>query len=94
MPSWHAYADHPELRSGTQLLVTGGTMAVRLLTGDTIVVELPDTNRLTAIVIDRTGEHLTLAIHGGGACGLHAVDESSAGLKLSDGFSRQSWAVD
>lgn len=95
MPSWHGYADRPALAPGTEILITGGHMAVRLLTADQVTIEMPDDRRLMAVVIDRTGEHLTLAIGEGEIVRLHIASGAGfAQFQLSDGFSRESWAVD
>jgi hypothetical protein len=95
MPSWHAYADQPALAPGAQILITGGHMAVRILTADRLTIEMPDEGRLMAVVIDRTGEQLTLALGDSEIVRLHvASGDGFAQFQLSEGFSRQSWAVD
>jgi len=50
MSMWHAYANRPLLQSGTEVLITGGHERVRLRTADQITIEMPDHNRLTAVV--------------------------------------------
>jgi len=96
MAMWHAYADRAALEPGTQVLVTGGHEAVTLRTADRITIELPDNQRLTAVVVDRSGEQLLLAVGEGPLFHLDAsADPGGAfsGFKLSDGFSRQGWVV-
>jgi hypothetical protein len=95
MPSWHAYAGQPTLAPGTEILITGGHMAVRVLTADQMTIEMPGDRRLMAVVVDRTGERLTLALGDGEIVRLHlASDAGFAQFQLSEGFSRQSWTVD
>jgi hypothetical protein len=92
--TWHAYASGPSLVSGTEILVTGGHERIRVRTADLISIEMPDGNRLSAVVIDRTGNRLVMVVGevlvrmriAGGA-------EAFEGFKLSDGFSRQGWTV-
>ncbi len=94
MPSWHGYARTQELVAGTQVLFTGGREAVRLITGDRVVIETSESNRLSAVIIDRTGEVLVLGLSDGRMLTLHTVsDDGFADFKLSDGFSRESWVV-
>lgn len=94
MPSWHGYSAAPNLQPGTEILLTGGSVVVRVLTGDRITIEMPDSNRLAAVVVDRTGEELMIALHDGKIVKLHMVsDDGFADFRLSEGFSRQSWAV-
>ena len=47
------------------------------------------------MIVDRTGEALVLGFADGRILRLHMVSDANlAAFKLSDGFSRQSWAVD
>jgi hypothetical protein len=95
MPSWHAYAAETELRAGLEIIFTGGTEVVRLMTGDQVVIEMSEASRISGVVVDRTGEQLALGFADGRMLRLHMVsDLGLADFKLSDGFSRQSWAVD
>lgn len=95
MPNWHAYAAAPKLLSGTEVLITGGSQVVRVMTGDQIIIELPDTNRLLAVVVDRSAERMLVGFADGQTTRLHMVsDDGFRDFQLSEGFSRQSWAVD
>ena len=95
VPTWHAYAGRSALTSGTGLLVTGGHDAVRLRTGDMMSIEMPDRNRVSGIIVDRTQGRLLLAIQGSLQVRLRSGGDSEFLLdfKLSDGFSRESWTV-
>ena len=95
MSMWHAYANRPLLQPGTEVLITGGHDQVRLRTADQITIEMPDHNRLTAIVVDRSDARLLVAIGDGPLVTLAASDVSVAfnDFKLSDGFSREGWTV-
>jgi len=95
MSMWHAYANRPVLEAGTEILVTGGHEPVRLQTADRITIETPDNNRLTAVVVDRTDDHLLLAVGDAPLLHLNASGDGSDfdDFKLSNGFSRQSWRV-
>ncbi len=95
MSTWHAYADGAALVSGTGVLVTGGHEVVRLQTGDKVSIETPDSNRLSAVIVDRSEGRLLLAVGGGPLIRLRASGESEflSEFKLSDGFSRESWTV-
>ena len=46
MQSWHAYTTDSELRPGLEIIVTGGTEPVRLMTGDQVVIESSATSRV------------------------------------------------
>ena len=95
MQSWHAYTTDSELRPGIEIIVTGGTEPVRLMTGDQVVIESSATSRVSGVIVDRTGEALVLGFAEGRILRLHMVSDANlAAFKLSDGFSRQSWAVD
>jgi len=95
MQSWHAYTPDAELRPGLEIIVTGGTEPVRLMTGDQMVIESSATRRVSGVIIDRTAEALVLGFADGRILRLHMVSDANlAEFKLSDGFSRQSWAID
>lgn len=96
MPSWHAYADLPDLPPGTEILITGGhNMAVCMLTADQLTREMSGERRLSAVVIDRTGEQLTLALGDGEIVRLHVASAAGfAQFRLSERFSRESWVVE
>jgi hypothetical protein len=92
---WHAYANRATLDSGTELLVTGGRDPVRVQTGDQITIDMPDNNRVTTVVVDRTQQRLLIASSNGPLVRLNASTDASAfaDFKLSDGFSREGWCV-
>ncbi len=95
MPSWHAYTEQPTLAPNTEVLITGGHLPVRVMTADQLTIEMPGDRRLMAVVVDRTGERLTLALGDGTLLSLHmAPDSGFAHFQLSEGFSRQSWMVE
>jgi hypothetical protein len=95
MSMWHAYADRAMLERGAKLLVTGGHEPVRLQTADQITIETPDHNRLTAVVVDRSHARLLVAVGDGPLIRFGSSDDVTdfKDFKLSDGFSRESWAV-
>lgn len=95
MATWHAYASRPVLLSGTEILVTGGHDRVRLRTTDRLSIEMPDNNRLSAVVVDRTGDRLQIAVAGSPRIALEPTTGNGAfeDFKLSDWFSRESWTV-
>ena len=93
--TWHAYASRDMLAAGTEILVTGGHERIRIQTADQISIEMPDRNRLSAIVVERIGERVLLAIGDAAFVRLRVAPEvgSFDDFKLSDGFSRQGWIV-
>jgi hypothetical protein len=94
MPSWHAYLAEPTMRPGLEILITGGTEVVRLVTGDQVTIQASDSSRQMAVVIERTGEQLMLGFPDGKVVRLAmASDEGFSGFHLSEGFSRQSWVI-
>ena len=95
MSTWHAYANRPLLQPGTEVLITGGHDQVRLRTADQITIEMPDHSRVTAVVVDRSDEQLLVAIGDGPLVSLRVSGDAGAfnDFKLSNGFSREGWAV-
>lgn len=91
---WHADTDTQSLATGARMLVVSDHRVVRVVTADQLSIETPSGNRLSAVVADRTGEKLVLALPDGTPVQLSlqsdcSLDEVQAGLD----FSRQLWVV-
>ena len=91
---WHADTNQHSLASGVSVLVVSDDRAVRVVTADQLWIETPNGQRLSTVVLDRTGERLTLSLPDGATVHMsmssdHSLDEPQAGLE----FSRQVWVV-
>jgi hypothetical protein len=93
--SWRGYANERSLIPGAGVLVTGGHDAIRMATGDRFILELPDGNRLPAVIVDRTEERLLLAIGEGPLIRLAATRGAQlfSDFEFSEGLSREEWTV-
>jgi hypothetical protein len=95
MALWQAQVDHESLGMDTLLVVSSPHQVVRMLTADQLSIETSDGIRLPAIVLDRTGNRMTLSLLDGRSVGLEITSDHS--LEHEDGqieFSRQEWRVD
>lgn len=94
MSSWQADANSQSFGSGARILVISLHEEVRIVTADRLSIETPDHNRVSALVLDRTRDHLTLCLSDGQALCLsnHPVNDSSAEANATS-FSRQLWIV-
>lgn len=92
---WHAYASREQLHCGTDLLVTGGALSVQLHVGARLSIELPNGQRIQAVVILHEEHRMVLAIMDSDHVELRRTcgDWAFADFKLSDGFSREIWTV-
>jgi hypothetical protein len=95
MSHWHAGADAPIAASGSRLTVLSDHHVVRVVTADSLSIEMPSGMRVGAVVVDRTGKSLSLVLEDGSPLALSmSVDESL----LPPGedkttFSRQVWTT-
>ena len=94
MSLWHADTNAASLAAGARMLVVSADRIVRVMTADQLSIETPGGNRLRAVVLDRTGERLTLGLPDGTPVRLSmrsdcSHDDTQAGLD----FSRQLWVV-
>jgi hypothetical protein len=90
---WHADIDRPVLGAGARLTVLSPNEVVRVLTADTLVIETPSGQRLSAVVLDRTGGALRLMIGGNVPVSLEILRDESLhppGPRPAV-FSRQVW---
>jgi hypothetical protein len=94
MAMWHADVNGPTLASGTNVVVFSPHRVVRVMTADQVLIETPQGNRISAIVLDRTGSTLTIALSDGRPVKLTMADDESlhSGIEVSV-FSRQIWSV-
>jgi hypothetical protein len=91
---WHAYASDDGLAPGTEILITGGTERIQLSTADSVSIETPGAERISAVVVDYSDGQLLMAIKGGLVRLLPTTQMGAFdAFKLSDGFSRQGWTV-
>lgn len=94
MSSWHADANSQSFGSGARILVISPHEEVRIVTADRLSIETPDHNRVSALVLDRTRDHLTLCLSDGRPLCLsnHPANDSSEEPNGTS-FSRQLWIV-
>lgn len=94
MSSWQADASSQSFASGVEILVISPHEQVRIVTADRLSIETPDRNRLSALVIDRTRDHLTLCLADGRPIRLsnHPSSDGSGG-ENGTSFSRETWVV-
>lgn len=93
MTLWHADVDAAALLLGAKLTVVSQHHVVRVITADTLSIETPHGQRLSAVVLDRTGDHIRLVLEDGTSVTLGMlVDESLLPPGESPAvFSRQVW---
>lgn len=94
MSLWHADANQQSLATGASVLVVSGDKSVRVVTADQLWIETPNGQRLSTVVLDRTGENLTLSMPDGASVFMsmssdHSLERAQEGLE----FSRQVWVV-
>jgi|EndMetStandDraft_7_1072992.scaffolds.fasta_scaffold02820_2 hypothetical protein len=95
MSHWHADANAPIATAGTRLTVLSDHQVVRLVTADSLSIELPSGMRVEALVSDRTGERLSIVLDDGRPLDLSmSIDESllPPGQQRTT-FSRQVWTT-
>lgn len=93
MTQWHADVDAGALLRGAKLTVLSRHSVVRVLTADTLSIEMPNGQRLSAIVLDRTAGAIRLVLKDGTPVSLGIIVDESL---LPPGenpevFSRQVW---
>ena len=95
MTQWHADIDNGAFEAGGRLVVASQHHVVRVVTADTLSIEVPSGQRMSAVVLDRTGRDIRLMLDDGRAVALEMVlDESlhppGEGAEV---FSRQVWVM-
>jgi hypothetical protein len=94
MSLWHADTNASSLAAGARMLVVSADRDVRVITADQLSIETPEGGRLNAVVIDRTGEKLTLGLPDGTPVRLSMRSNSSDDpTQVGLDFSRQLWVV-
>ena len=94
MSNWHADTNSPSLGPGARILVISPHETVRIVTADRLSIETPDRNRISALVLDRTRDHLTLSMPDGRpVCLSNGSVTGSADDVNGTSFSRQLWIV-
>jgi hypothetical protein len=93
MTQWHADVDAAKLSTGAKLTVVSQHHVVRVITADTLSIETPNGQRLSAVVLDRTESGIKLILKDGTPVSLGMlVDESLLPPGESPAvFSRQVW---
>lgn len=92
MTQWHADLDAKTLRPGSAVTVLSHHHVVRVVTSDTLLIQTPDGQRVSALVLDRTGGRLRLALPDGQMVSLALLSDDS--LQAPDQgtvFSQQKW---
>ena len=95
MTQWHANTDRSDIGPGVKLTVLSDHHVVRVVTADTLSIETPAGPRLSAMVLDRTGGSIRLALSDGQAVELKMLADISLhppGQKPQI-FSSQVWVV-
>lgn len=92
MTQWHADLGGPGLGAGTELTVQSHHHVVRVMTADTIMIQTPDGQRFSALVLDRTGPRIQLTLTDGRRSSLELlVDEAFRPQEAGAVFSSQTW---
>lgn len=92
MTQWHAEIDRSVLAAGVRLTVMSEHHVVRVITADTLSIEIPGGQRLSAVVLDRTGGDIKLVQDNGQTfCLEMMLDESLHHGASPEIFSRQVW---
>ena len=94
MAMWRADTDAASLATGARMAVVSDDRVVRVVTADQLSIDTSNGNRLSAVVADRIGERLVLALPDGTPVRLPlgsdgSLDDAPAGSDLS----RQLWVV-
>jgi hypothetical protein len=91
---WHADLNTPALVVGSHVNVFGDHQAVRVLTADQLSIATLGGQRLSAIVLDRTGAVITLSVAAGVPVSLSIVAQGQfAGSSRGAQTSHQEWVV-
>ena len=94
MSFWHADATKAAFDIGEELLVVSDHQVVRVVTADQVLIETPAGERANAIVLDRTGELLSLALPDGRLVHLSMTDDQSLSPQVGRlPFSKQLWTI-
>lgn len=94
MSQWHAELDQSELGRGAKVTVVSDHQVVRVITSDTLSIERPDGQRLTAFVEDRTAGRIRLVLQDGRRVSLRlGLDEAFSPAGPGAPFSRQKWLI-
>lgn len=93
MALWHADIDAQAPAAGARLHVFSDHQVVRVLTADQLSIETPAGQRLAALVLDRTGDRLTLSLFDGASISLSIIADSSLSKQPEKEFSGQLWIV-
>jgi hypothetical protein len=92
---WHAAIDRPAIGLGTKLTVLSDHQVVRVITADSLSIEMPSGLRLSAVVLDRTAGDIRLALSDGRAVSLEILldDNLRPSSERAAAFSSQVWEV-
>lgn len=95
MSQWHADIDLPSLESGARLTVLSDHQVVRVVTTDTLSIEIPSGQRFSAVVLDRTAGDIKLILDDGTPVSLGMLVDESLHPTCDDAdvFSRQIWVA-
>lgn len=94
MSQWYADLDQAELGRGANLTVVSEHQVVRVITSDTLSIQRPDGQRLTAFVQDRTAGRIRLVLQDGRRVSLRlGFDEAFDPVGPGAPFSRQKWLI-
>lgn len=92
MTQWHADLDAKALRPGSAVTVLSHHHIVRVVTSDTLLIQRPDGQRVAALVLDRSGGRIRLALPDGQMVSLALQsDDSLQALEQGAVFSQQKW---
>jgi hypothetical protein len=95
MSLWHADTAADRVTAGGTLVISSDHHVVRVVTADSLSIQLASGNRLAAVVVDRTGMAMRLALEDGAQLLLSLSGDQSL---LPPGesratFSKQTWVV-
>jgi hypothetical protein len=89
---WHADLNALALSPGAEVTVVSHHHVVRVITSDTLLIQGPDGQRQTAVVLDRTAGSIRLALPDGQTVSLELLlDESLQPAEAGAAFSQQKW---
>ena len=94
MSLWHADMDAPKFAAGVGVTVSSPHRVVRVVTADVMSIEIPDGNRVSAQVLDRTDNRITLVLADGSVKSLSMLSDGSLSPQAANEvFSQQRWIV-
>jgi hypothetical protein len=95
MSLWHADTAAERVSRGGTLIISSDHHVVRVVTADSLSIQLASGNRIAAVVVDRTGMAMRLALEDGAQLLLSMSGDESLlpPGEMQPTFSKQTWVV-